>query len=61
MDADYNPEESAVFLCYEMVDYLLRRANSLYVNEDPAFRLQYIKAGCSLFCCMRQAMHLLTC
>ncbi|QXG50009.1 peptidoglycan-binding protein [Pseudomonas viridiflava] len=48
VDADYNPEESAVFMCYEVVDYLLRQANSLYVNEDPAFRLQYIKARLQL-------------
>lgn len=48
VDADYNPEESAVFLCYEMVDYLLRQANSLYVDKDPAFRLQYIKARLQL-------------
>lgn len=48
VDTDYHAEESAVFMCYGMVDYLLRQANSLYVNEDPAFRLQYIKARLQL-------------
>ncbi|MFK7697940.1 DUF4344 domain-containing metallopeptidase [Pseudomonas caspiana] len=48
VDADYEPEEAAVFLCYEMVDYLIREAKSLYVDKDPAFQLQYIKARLQL-------------
>lgn len=44
VDAGYSPDESAVFLCYEMVDYLLRQPDSLELNNDPALRLQYLKA-----------------
>ncbi|MCV4283390.1 DUF4344 domain-containing metallopeptidase [Pseudomonas capsici] len=44
MDTHYSPADSAVILCYGVVDYLLRQADALNANNDPAFRTEYVKA-----------------
>ncbi|MEN1835391.1 DUF4344 domain-containing metallopeptidase [Pseudomonas lijiangensis] len=44
MDTHYSPADSAVILCYGVIDYLLRQADALNANNDPAFRAEYVKA-----------------
>lgn len=45
VNAFYSPKDSAVFLCYEMVNYLLRQADELNVNNDPDFPTDYVKSN----------------
>jgi peptidoglycan hydrolase-like protein with peptidoglycan-binding domain len=43
VNAFYSPKDSAIFLCYEMVDDLLRQADKLNTNNDPSFVTEYVK------------------
>ncbi len=45
VNAFYSPKDSAIFLCYEMVNYLLRQADELNVNNDPDFPTEYVKSN----------------
>lgn len=45
VNAFYSPKDSAVFLCYEMVNYLLRQADELNTNNDPDFPTDYVKSN----------------
>lgn len=43
VNAFYSPKDSAIYLCYEMVDYLLHQADKLNTNHDPMFLAEYVK------------------
>lgn len=45
VDAFYSPKDSTVFLCYEMVSYLLRQADELNTNNDQDFPTDYVKSN----------------
>jgi peptidoglycan hydrolase-like protein with peptidoglycan-binding domain len=43
VNAFYSPKDSAIYLCYELVDYLLHQADKLNTNHDPMFLAEYVK------------------
>lgn len=45
VNAFYSPRDSAVILCYEMLDYLKKSADALNKKGDPQFVDDYIKSN----------------